>query len=194
MHAYIVHSLEFIPDLYTLEISAPTSSIGIDQVREIQNFLSVQTAQGYKRTVIIHAAHNLTIPAQNALLKTLEEPLGEANIYLLTDQPDILLPTILSRCFIKSNNPPMTTALDNHMVEVFTKLIHQSLPQRLESIEEQEFDRQSALRFLQNIEIWLHQTKPEKIASWYLAVNQTRRLLQANCNVKMCMDCFAFDL
>ncbi len=47
---------------------------------------------------IIDEAQKLTLQAQNALLKTIEEPPAYAVVMLLADNPDALLPTISSRC------------------------------------------------------------------------------------------------
>ncbi|MDP1722715.1 MAG: hypothetical protein Q8L37_05895 [Candidatus Gottesmanbacteria bacterium] len=76
------------------------STIGIDPIRAVLPRLSVSPMGGTTHAVIIHLAHTMTPEAQNAFLKTLEEPPGEAIIYLETDQPEALLPTILSRCQI----------------------------------------------------------------------------------------------
>ena len=48
--------------------------------------------------MIITEAQNLTLPAQNALLKTLEEPPAHSLIILTTPNPALLLPTVVSRC------------------------------------------------------------------------------------------------
>jgi hypothetical protein len=53
---------------------------------------------GQGKVFIIEQAETMNLPAQNALLKTLEEPPGRALIVLLTDSPGVLLPTIRSRC------------------------------------------------------------------------------------------------
>lgn len=53
---------------------------------------------GHGKVFLIEQADTMTAAAQNALLKTLEEPAGQTLIILLTDQPASLLPTIRSRC------------------------------------------------------------------------------------------------
>ncbi|GJM07687.1 MAG: DNA polymerase III subunit delta' [marine bacterium B5-7] len=70
--------------------------IAIDTVRHLLQRLT-KTASGY-RVAIITSAHVMNTAAQNALLKTLEEP-GENTLLILTsDRPAQLLPTIRSRC------------------------------------------------------------------------------------------------
>src|SRR3712207_9357567 len=53
---------------------------------------------GRGKVFVVEQAELLSAAAQNALLKTLEEPAGRTLIVLLTDQPGALLPTIRSRC------------------------------------------------------------------------------------------------
>lgn len=81
----------------TTIIPEPTS-IGIDRVRSMVSRLSIRPVASPGHAVIIREAQAMTPEAQNAFLKTLEEPPGEAIIFLETSMPDTLLPTILSRC------------------------------------------------------------------------------------------------
>ncbi|MBI2285212.1 hypothetical protein HYU82_00085 [Candidatus Saccharibacteria bacterium] len=74
--------------------------ISIDTVREITRFLRLKTPGGsaIRRVVLIENSQNLSIEAQNALLKILEEP-NEDTMFLLTAPYELsLLPTIVSRC------------------------------------------------------------------------------------------------
>ena len=73
---------------------------GIAAAREIKAALSRKPYQSKLISVIIPEAETLTEEAQNALLKTLEEPPGGAELLLLTAQPEALLPTVRSRCQI----------------------------------------------------------------------------------------------
>ena len=73
-------------------------SIGVDEVRELIDALALRPYEGGRHIVLIEQAEKLTPQAQNALLKTLESPTGEAMFFLITDAPGAILPTILSRC------------------------------------------------------------------------------------------------
>jgi DNA polymerase-3 subunit delta' len=75
-----------------------TGSIGVDQVREAIDRAAYRPFEGRKRVVIVDEADALVPPAQNALLKTLEEPPAASVFVLVTARPDILLPTVRSRC------------------------------------------------------------------------------------------------
>lgn len=84
------------------EDAAPARSkapvISIDAVRAIPEFLSLTAHQGGRRAVLIEMAEAMTVPAQNALLKTLEEPALATVLLLSSSRPDRLLKTVLSRC------------------------------------------------------------------------------------------------
>jgi DNA polymerase-3 subunit delta' len=84
---------------YKLSIAPETSSIGIDAVRTLEHFFSLKVPgrSVYNRIVIIEQAQSLTIEAQNALLKLLEEPPMGTIIILTVDNEQNLLPTIRSR-------------------------------------------------------------------------------------------------
>ncbi len=72
--------------------------VKIDQVRALQHDLSLKPIEGRYRVAIFEQFEVATIEAQNALLKTLEEPPAYAVLILLTADPELLLPTIVSRC------------------------------------------------------------------------------------------------
>jgi DNA polymerase-3 subunit delta' len=72
-------------------------SISIDKVRELERFLSRKVPGDGRRVVLIDDAHLLGIEAQNALLKTLEEPPLNTVLILTAAHEQALLPTILSR-------------------------------------------------------------------------------------------------
>lgn len=83
------------PDLMVL--SPTDNNIEIEQVRDLQNRLSLKSYNNYLKVGIIDDAHLMKKDAQNALLKTLEEPKGDTLLILITSYPEILLPTIRSR-------------------------------------------------------------------------------------------------
>lgn len=74
-------------------------SIPIEAIRELQKFLLLKTTGSgtLRRSVIIEDAHKMTLEAQNAFLKLLEEPPVDTLIILTSVSPRLLLPTILSR-------------------------------------------------------------------------------------------------
>lgn len=75
-----------------------SGAIKIDQVREIVDRTAYRPFEGKRRVVIVDEADALLIAAQNALLKTLEEPPPSSVFMLVTARPDMLLATVRSRC------------------------------------------------------------------------------------------------
>ena len=84
------------PDVHSL--APEKNSIRVDAVRELNAALGMAAYEGGRKIAIIQRADCMTPSAQNALLKTLEEPTGETLFFLLTESPGALLPTIVSRC------------------------------------------------------------------------------------------------
>jgi DNA polymerase-3 subunit delta' len=73
-------------------------SIKVDQVREAIERSAYRPFEGRRRVVIVDQADALVVEAQNALLKTLEEPPPASVFILATPRPDLLLATVRSRC------------------------------------------------------------------------------------------------
>lgn len=86
------------PDLIYVKHEKP-NSIGVDDIRDqINDTIMIRPYSSYYKIYIVDEAEKMTVQAQNALLKTIEEPPSYAVILLLTTNPDGFLPTILSRC------------------------------------------------------------------------------------------------
>jgi DNA polymerase-3 subunit delta' len=76
----------------------PSREIRIEQVRRLQERLSYRALEAAHKVVLLVTAHAMNVPAQNALLKTLEEPPRDTVLVLVSASPERLLPTIRSRC------------------------------------------------------------------------------------------------
>jgi DNA polymerase-3 subunit delta' len=85
------------PDFACVGRAANRTEVLIEQVRGLIERLGVRPARGSRRVAIIDDAETLNIPAQNALLKTLEEPPGHTIIFLVTASERALLDTVRSR-------------------------------------------------------------------------------------------------
>lgn len=86
------------PDLIYVKHEKP-GSIGVDDVREqINDTIMIRPYSSYYKIYIVDDAEKMTVQAQNALLKTIEEPPSYAVIILITTNQEAFLPTILSRC------------------------------------------------------------------------------------------------
>lgn len=93
-------------------------SIGVDDIRtQINNDIGIKPYSGPYKIYIIPDAEKMTEQAQNALLKTIEEPPEYAVILLLTDNVDYMLQTILSRCVILNLKPVKQATIEKYLME-----------------------------------------------------------------------------
>ncbi len=90
----------------------PSREIVVDQVRDlVDHRLSMRRFEGRRRVVVIDPADAMNVQAQNALLKTLEEPPDATTLVLVSSSPDALLPTIKSRCLRVAFSPLPETVI-----------------------------------------------------------------------------------
>ena len=95
-------------DIHIVEPLPDKRDISIDQLREIQRELSLRPYEAVRKACIMEPAERMSVNAANSLLKTLEEPPGNAIIILLSENADVLLPTIRSRCQLIRFSPLST--------------------------------------------------------------------------------------
>ncbi|KZN52401.1 DNA polymerase III subunit delta' [Pseudoalteromonas luteoviolacea] len=100
------------PDLFVL--SAEQSSIGVDEVRALNEFIFHSAQQGGNKVVVIEQIEKMTESATNALLKTLEEPALKRYILMTCDDLSQIKATILSRC-----NKVQVNIDDNHQIQMW---------------------------------------------------------------------------
>ena len=105
------------PDIIRIIHEKP-GTISVDDIRmQINNDIAVKPYSSPKKVYIVNEAEKMTIQAQNALLKTLEEPPEYAVILLLTSNADCLLPTILSRCILLNMKPVLDDMIKKYLME-----------------------------------------------------------------------------
>jgi DNA polymerase-3 subunit delta' len=81
------------------------SFVLVDQIRELSRVASLTPRHRSRRLIIVDPADRMNQEAQNALLKTLEEPPERCVLLLVAARPQLLLPTVRSRCFAVSFGP-----------------------------------------------------------------------------------------
>ena len=86
------------PDLFLAEPEGATLTLKIERVRDLVREIDARPFEASARAIVIDDAHTMTEQAQNALLKSLEEPPPTSHVFLVTPSPQTLLPTIRSRC------------------------------------------------------------------------------------------------
>lgn len=105
------------PDIIKVTHEKP-NSISVDDIREqVNNTIMIKPYQGPYKVYIIPQADMMTTQAQNALLKTIEEPPEYAVIMLLTENADTLLPTINSRCVMLKLRNIKATLIKKYLME-----------------------------------------------------------------------------
>lgn len=175
------------PDLL---IIAPEKTIGIDQIRQIKAFLSKKSwrAKG-KKTVIVNQAGAMTRDAQNAFLKTLEEPPKNSVIILAAGNKASLLETIVSRCQIivlKTKTEP----INKNLLKEWEKLISASLEKKLafsQSKKEEEIKAwlEEAIISFQG---QLAKEKSIKTARWLKLLLQAQKMINENIKPQRAID------
>ncbi|MFO0982125.1 MAG: hypothetical protein U1E76_10370 [Planctomycetota bacterium] len=86
------------PDLHVVRKQAERRGILLEQVHEVQQAIALRPLEANVQVAIIADAHDLSFEAQDALLKTLEEPPPSAFLILVTHRPQALRSTVRSRC------------------------------------------------------------------------------------------------
>ncbi|MBO5055562.1 MAG: DNA polymerase III subunit delta [Lachnospiraceae bacterium] len=105
------------PDIKFLTHEKP-NTISVDDIRsQINNDVAIKPYSGPKKIYIINEGEKMTVQAQNALLKTLEEPPEYAVILILTANANALLPTILSRCVLLNMKPVKDEQVKQFLME-----------------------------------------------------------------------------
>lgn len=184
-------------DRFVLE--ALRQKIGIDQIRQLQRQLSLKPYCSKTQIAIIPEAEKLTIPAQNAMLKLLEEPPANTIIILSAPTPERLLPTVVSRCQIISLQPTkfkIKKEVRSQQINLARAICQSRVGERLKIAGEMATSRDQAIHFCQvQLFIWRQQMLKEnkkerqvKIVAVIRQLQQALRMLEANVNPKLIVE------
>jgi DNA polymerase III delta prime subunit len=208
MHAFIIDGgteesrASFIQQkLYShtelIHTEAEKTSITIKQIQDLRAPLSISTH--LPRLVWIEEANLMTTPAQNALLKLLEEPPANTSFYLTCSSASMLLPTIRSRAlheslgsFVSTSDPKVPSDLKN--------IMQLSAGDRLSKLGK--MDRSTAMSYLVSIETALREKLaselPDKslltLAKIAKLAQIAHRQLSENCSVSLVLQTFYLKL
>lgn len=107
------------PDLKYVVHEKP-NTIGVDDVREsLVADIQIKPYNGLKKVYIIDEAEKMSVQAQNAILKTIEEPPEYSVIIFLTNNADVFLPTILSRCIMYNLKPLRESTITEYLIKKY---------------------------------------------------------------------------
>ena len=105
------------PDIIKVTHEKP-NTISVDDIRsQINNDVAIKPYSSPYKIYIMNEAEKMTVQAQNAILKTLEEPPEYAVLLLLTSNVNSLLPTILSRCVVLNMKPVSDDLIRKYLME-----------------------------------------------------------------------------
>lgn len=174
-----------------------TESIKIDEIRNMQEKIIERPITSSKKVYIINNAENMTVEAQNCLLKTLEEPPEFITIILVANNENTILPTIKSRCtkvaFTEENTKKLSEE-DKQRYETLEKIFgniekYKSID-LLNKIDVLYKDKDNIFESLDFINIILIKKAKENIkyVNYIDYVEETKNKLKSNSNYDMCID------
>lgn len=104
------------PDI--IWVTHEKATLGVDDIRnQLNGDIQIKPFESPYKVYIIEDGDKLTEQAQNALLKTLEEPPEYAVIFLLVSNINVILPTILSRCVVLNLRPVDKIRIKNYLMK-----------------------------------------------------------------------------
>lgn len=145
--------------LLDLLIVAPDdkNTIGLDMIKNANHFLWQRPLRSSHKTLLIQGAASLTPQAQNAILKTAEEPPASSIIFLLIADPDQLIPPLVSR-FQKIFFPSvLTDSKKDQLLKEAEKFFKASPLKKTAIIKEIVADDQCLAAFVTSAMFWLRQ-------------------------------------
>ena len=178
------------PDLIYVTHEKP-ASIGVDDIRDrINDTILVRPYSSYYKIYIVDEAEKMTVQAQNALLKTIEEPPSYAVILLLTTNPDAFLPTILSRCVQLKLKPLKDVVVKEYLIqslgveesqaEIYAAFARGNLGKAIHLAESEDFKRM--------YDEILHMLKHLKEADISELLDYIHKLREENLDIYSCLD------
>lgn len=176
------------PDLLLI---SEEDSIGINQIRQIKTFLSKKSWQSQStKTVIIYQADTMTPQAQNAFLKTLEEPPANSLIIITASNKNSLIPTIISRCqIIRIANEDKTSKEKlNKYWEKWQKITQSTLDKKLGLASKLKKEDLNQFIFALQNQIKKKGSNKLKIKSWLENLITARQMLENNVNLHHVVD------
>lgn len=175
------------PDVFVLE--SAEDSIGIDLVREFQSRLKNRPIGGKYKTAVIMEGEKLTVEAQNALLKTLEEPPPDTHIAIWAKSQEYFLETVISRCqIIEFPRPPLTIDNRQELLSTISKLRFAKVGERFKIAAEFAKNRTNAQNTLDSLLGIIHENPDLLSPPQIKKIFQAKKMLAANTNVRLTME------
>lgn len=173
---------------HTVWFGEEGESLKIATVRDLQENLSFAQSAEHPRYIIILGIDTATIPAQNALLKVVEEPPANTRLILVGKSLNSVLPTIQSRCILNVTSEDVDTTAAS---DLYKSLQGADIPTAL-TLAEAYTDRAAAQIMAVSLISTLHQ-QLQKSPSSFLTVHtqvalKLKERLEKNCNVQLVVE------
>lgn len=140
-------------DIWDKDVIRLEKAAGIEEVRILQKKIILKPNKSQTKAIIVKADFGITIDAQNALLKILEEPPSHTIIIIRVDQKDQILPTILSRCKIIRfrQNTKISDEEKSRFSEILNSLLENGVGDKLKIAQDASRDKDNAANFLEKL-------------------------------------------
>jgi DNA polymerase-3 subunit delta' len=175
--------------------------IKISQIREVQNFLSYKSYNGGYKVVIVDGAEKMNQEAQSCFLKTLEEPKGKTLLFLISSKPDMLLPTILSRCqqikFFRFKDLPENKeklAREQDILKDLLPILNSDLAEKFKYVKALDLEKQNAGEIVYVLQKHFRKDviKNKKILE--LTEDISKKLSSTNINQKLALEILLLEI
>ena len=149
---------------FDIEIIETEKTVGIGEIRKLQEKLFLKPLESAVKAVILEAFFGMTPDSQNAFLKVLEEPPADTIIMILTSSLDFVLPTVMSRCKLISLDKvkQISAAEITNSLNLIVELKNGGTAKALKISQDNGKDREVALDFLEKLIISLHNALENK--------------------------------
>lgn len=178
------------PDIVCL--SHEKEKISVGDVRTFLSLLKIKPIARKQKVGLILEAQDLTTEAQNALLKTLEEPPASCLILLTVSHPKKLLPTTLSRCLLIN----LETAPVDRKKGPMSDIASLSVGEKFALAQKAGTSRQAALDFLDSLFSELHKSltlHPQRANFHFEKIAQAKKIISGNGNVRLTLENLFLD-
>ncbi len=195
------------PDLMIVEPNERDEKFGdggeikIAKIREVQNFLSYKSYNGGFKIVIVDGAEKMNQEAQSCFLKTLEEPKGKTLLFLISSKPDLILPTIYSRCqqikFSKPKNLPQNKEKLEKEEEILKNLISvldSDLAEKFKYVKAIDFEKQKATDIIYVLQKYLRKDIIKNKKSLELTEEINKNLIFTNSSPKLALEILLMEI
>ncbi len=199
----IFPDFEKSPDYLLIDKDEAKSKIGISEIKNAISFVSIKPSYSKLKAVFIDESQYLSLDAQNAMLKTLEEPPDYAQFIMTVDHPSNLLQTVLSRAkvqIVEDRNVLGQNLKD--LTESYIKVCNSDVGGRIDWLTENKKDlasKETVVLLIDDILNFYHKEFTSNISSSLskkyakrtkFLLNTKEKILKYNANPLLCIETF----